>query len=129
MTGRKYTVGRDDSCDLIITEASAHVTRLHFELTVVNGKASIINRSDNGTFLNNGKLTKDIPYIISSNDTIALLHDSNPMFCFILLSHCTITFWVHSPLDLVKSNSLYLGTYSSQDHDNFCVRHKNWYAF
>ena len=42
---------------------------------------------------------------------------------------CTITFWVHPPLDLVKFNSLYLGTYSSQDHDNFCVRHKNWYVF
>jgi len=36
-----------------------------------------------------------------------------------LAMHCTIIFWVHPPSCFVKFNSSYLGTYSSQDYDNF----------
>ena len=103
MTGSNYTVGRDESCNLIVTKVSSypqqgstlnsmHISRLHFELTIVDGKPSIINRSNNGTYLNHGELTKDIPYLISNNDTIALLQESNPMFRFILLWSENLTY-------------------------------------
>ena len=96
VTGSNYTVGCDESCNLTVNEVSSyakqsstlnsmHISRLHFELTIVDGKPSIINRSNNGTYLNHGELTKDIPYLISNNDTIALLQESNPMFRFNLL--------------------------------------------
>jgi len=75
MKERKFTIGRDRSCDLIVTDDGKTVSRKHAELTITpRGRLFLIDcNSTNGTYLlQNGEARPIQQEYVAPGDTIQL---------------------------------------------------------
>lgn len=66
-----YTIGRDESCDICLSDPSNFISRNHAILKICkNGKYAIIDQSLNGTYVNGVKITpgKEVP--VTRKDSI-----------------------------------------------------------
>lgn len=69
---KKLTIGRDESCDIIIDDTTDMVSRCHAVLYIHPiGKMEIVPSGRNGTFLNGKELKKDKIYRVRRSDVIS----------------------------------------------------------
>ena len=72
-----FTIGKNAGIvDAALTYNQA-ISRLHCRITKLNGRYQITDLgSVNGTFVNGGRLTPNLPYQIENGDTVLLANSS-----------------------------------------------------
>lgn len=73
-----YTIGRDESCDIVISDSTNVISRQHATIRVEsNDKIFIIDQSRNGTYINGMKMSSNVEIPISRNDVVSFAHVYN----------------------------------------------------
>lgn len=66
------SIGRDESCDIVINDPDSVVSRKHALLKLYpTGKMEIVDLSTNGTFVNGNMISKNHPYVVKRKDVIS----------------------------------------------------------
>ena len=68
---RIYTIGRDESCDIVIVDSTNTVSRNHATLRIDGKRCYLTDQSTNGTYRNGIRLVPDIEYPVSKKDEIS----------------------------------------------------------
>lgn len=72
---KAYSIGRDQSCDIVINDSTDVVSRRHAVLNVLSwGKFTIIDQSSNGTYVNGIRITSNVPVPVTRKDIISFAH-------------------------------------------------------
>jgi pSer/pThr/pTyr-binding forkhead associated (FHA) protein len=72
---RTYSIGRDQGCNIVISDSTDVVSRCHALLNVTSmGKMFIIDQSTNGTYVNGIKITPRTPVPVTRRDIISFAH-------------------------------------------------------
>lgn len=70
-----YTIGRDESCDIIIDDTTDIVSRIHATLNSKgNGKFILVDQSRNGTYVNGIRMTANEEIPVTKKDVISFAH-------------------------------------------------------
>lgn len=73
-----YTIGRDESCDIVIPDSTDVISRLHATIRVEpNDKIFIIDQSRNGTYVNGMKMSSNVEIPVSRKDVVSFAHIYN----------------------------------------------------
>lgn len=73
-----YTIGRDESCDIVIPDRTDVVSRLHATIRIESGnKIFITDQSRNGTYVNGMKMSSNVEVPITRKDVISFAHVYN----------------------------------------------------
>ena len=73
-----YTIGRDESCDIVIPDNTDIISRLHATIRVEsNNKLFITDQSRNGTYINGMKMSSNVEIPVSRKDVVSLAHIYN----------------------------------------------------
>lgn len=68
---KAYSIGRDESCDIVIDDNESLVSRKHALLKVfLTGKMELVDMSSNGTFVNGHAIARNKPYPVTRKDVI-----------------------------------------------------------
>lgn len=66
-----YSIGRDETCDIVINNNESLVSRKHALLKVYfTGKMELVDMSSNGTFVNGRAIARNKPYPVTRKDVI-----------------------------------------------------------
>ena len=69
---RSISIGRDESCDVVIIDRTNVVSRRHAVITIDNfGRMTITDYSSNGTYINGIRMTENVAVPINRKDTIS----------------------------------------------------------
>ena len=72
---KTISIGRDESCDIVITDRTNVVSRRHAVITIDNsGKMTITDHSSNGTYVNGIKMSENVAVPITRKDNISFAH-------------------------------------------------------
>lgn len=72
-----YSIGRDDSCDIIIHDESNVISRTHAFLRIgKRGRYTISDQSMNGTYVNGIRISTGVEVPVLRTDTISFAHIS-----------------------------------------------------
>lgn len=72
---KTISIGRDESCDIVITDRTNVVSRRHAVITIDNsGKMTITDYSSNGTYVNGIKMSENVAVPITRKDNISFAH-------------------------------------------------------
>lgn len=75
MTMKTISIGRDESCDIVIADRTNVVSRRHAVITIDNsGKMTITDYSSNGTYVNGIKISENEAVPITRKNTISFAH-------------------------------------------------------
>ena len=75
MKMKVYSIGREASCDIVITDNSDATSRRHATLTVMpSGKMTITDQSRNGTYVNGIKISPNVAVPVTRKDNISFAH-------------------------------------------------------
>lgn len=74
---KTYSIGRDESCNIIIADSTNMVSRYHATLNVEGNKITIIDESTNGTFINGIKIASGTPVPVTRKDVISFAQVTN----------------------------------------------------
>lgn len=70
-----YTIGRDETCDIIIIDSSDVVSRVHATLkSNGNGKYTLVDQSRNGTYVNGIRMSTNEEIPITRKDVVSFAH-------------------------------------------------------
>lgn len=70
-----YTIGRDPSCDIVLSDKSDVVSRVHASLKVKGpGKFVIVDQGRNGTYVNGIKMSPNEEVPVTRKDQISFAH-------------------------------------------------------
>lgn len=70
-----YTIGRDETCDIIIRDNSDVVSRVHATLkSNGNGKYTLVDQSRNGTYVNGIRMSTNEEIPVTRKDVISFAH-------------------------------------------------------
>ncbi len=70
-----YSIGREAGCDIVINDLSNVVSRRHATLNVTStGKMTIIDLSQNGTYVNGMRISPNVPFPVSRKDNVSFAH-------------------------------------------------------
>lgn len=70
-----YTIGRDETCDIIIRDSSDVVSRVHATLkSNGNGKYTLVDQSRNGTYVNGIRMSTNEEIPITRKDVVSFAH-------------------------------------------------------
>lgn len=70
-----YTIGRDETCDIIIRDSSDVVSRVHATLkSNGNGKYTLVDQSRNGTYVNGIRMSTNEEIPVTRKDVISFAH-------------------------------------------------------
>lgn len=70
-----YTIGRDPSCDIVISDPTDVVSRVHATLKIKgNGKYLLSDQSMNGTYINGIKIEPNEEIPVTRKDVISFAH-------------------------------------------------------
>ncbi len=70
-----YTIGRDPSCDIVITDNTDVVSRVHASLKVKGaGKYVLVDQGRNGTYVNGIKMSPNEEIPVTRKDMISFAH-------------------------------------------------------
>lgn len=70
-----YTIGRDPSCDIVITDKTDVVSRVHASLKVKGrGKYILVDQGRNGTYVNGIKMSSNEEIPVTRKDVISFAH-------------------------------------------------------
>lgn len=67
---KSYTIGREETCSIVIPDSSQMVSRLHATLNVDGGKMTITDSSSNGTYINGIRISSGIPVPVTRKDVV-----------------------------------------------------------
>ena len=66
------SIGRDDSCNIVIDDPEMLISRKHALLKLYGtGKMEIVDMSTNGTFVNGLAVPKNKPYVVTRKDVVS----------------------------------------------------------
>lgn len=72
---KTYSVGRDINCDIVIDDSTDVISRRHALLNVTpSGKMTIVDQSNNGTYINGIRISSNAPVPVTRKDTISFAH-------------------------------------------------------
>lgn len=72
---KTISIGRDENCDIVITDRTNVVSRRHAVITIDNsGKMTITDHSSNGTYINGIKMSENVAVPITRKDAISFAH-------------------------------------------------------
>ena len=72
---KAYSIGREIGCDIIINDSTDVISRRHAVLNVSpSGKMTIIDQSQNGTYVNGIRITSNVPVPVTRKDNISFAH-------------------------------------------------------
>ena len=72
---KTISIGRDENCDIVITDRKNVVSRRHAVITIDNfGKMTITDYSSNGTYVNGIKMSENVAVPITRKDNISFAH-------------------------------------------------------
>lgn len=75
---KSYTIGRDTACDIIISDSTDVISRVHATIKVVGrGKYTIVDQSRNGTYINGIRMSSNEEIPVTRKDIISLAHVRN----------------------------------------------------
>lgn len=70
-----YTIGREESCDIVIPDNSDVISRLHATIRIESeDQIYITDQSRNGTYVNGMKISSNIEVPVSRKDAISFAH-------------------------------------------------------
>lgn len=70
-----YSIGREMGCDIVINDSTDVISRRHATLNVYpSGKMTIIDMSQNGTYVNGIKISPNVPVPVTRKDNISFAH-------------------------------------------------------
>lgn len=70
-----YSIGREQSCDIVIEDNTDIISRRHLLLNVYpSGKMTIIDQSQNGTYVNGMRIASRVPVPVTRKDNVSLAH-------------------------------------------------------
>ena len=70
-----YSVGREQNCDIVIEDNTDFISRRHLLINVYpSGKMTIIDQSQNGTFVNGIRISPRVPVPVTRKDNVSLAH-------------------------------------------------------
>ena len=70
-----YTIGRDESCDIVVSDSTDVISRLHATIRVEsNNKIYLTDQSRNGTYINGMKMSSNVEIPVSRKDVVSLAH-------------------------------------------------------
>lgn len=73
-----YTIGRDESCDIVIPDNTDIISRLHATIRVESyNKLFITDQSRNGTYINGMKMSSNVEIPVTRKDVISFAHIYN----------------------------------------------------
>lgn len=73
-----YTIGREESCDIVIPDQTDVVSRLHATLRIDSkGKYFLNDQSRNGTYINGMKMASNVEVPVSRKDVVSFAHIYN----------------------------------------------------
>ena len=68
---KSYTIGREETCNIVIPDASQMVSRLHATLTLDGSKMTITDSSSNGTYINGIRIAPGTPVPVTRKDVVS----------------------------------------------------------
>lgn len=68
---KSYSIGRDESCNIIVNDPTQLVSRRHAILNVNGRKMTIVDSSSNGTYINGIRITPGVPVPVTRKDVIS----------------------------------------------------------
>lgn len=70
-----YSIGREAGCDIVINDHSDVVSRRHAVLNVyASGKMTIVDQSQNGTYVNGIRISSNVPVPVTRKDKVSFAH-------------------------------------------------------
>lgn len=70
-----YTIGRDEGCDIVISDSTDVISRLHATIRVEsNDKIYLTDQSRNGTYINGMKMSSNVEIPVSRKDVVSFAH-------------------------------------------------------
>lgn len=70
-----YSIGREVGCDIVINDTTNVVSRRHAILNVTSsGKMTIVDQSQNGTYVNGIRISQNVPVPVTRKDNISFAH-------------------------------------------------------
>lgn len=67
---KSYTIGREETCSIVIPDSSQMVSRLHATLNVDGSKMTITDSSSNGTYINGIRISSGTPVPVTRADVV-----------------------------------------------------------
>lgn len=72
---KAYSIGRETGCDIVINDNTNVISRRHAILNVTSsGKMTIIDQSQNGTYVNGIRISANVPVPVTRKDNISFAH-------------------------------------------------------
>ncbi len=70
-----YSIGRESSCNIVISDRTDVVSRRHATLNVTStGKMTIVDQSQNGTYVNGMRIASNVPFPVTRKDSVSFAH-------------------------------------------------------
>ena len=70
-----YSIGREVGCDIVINDTTNVVSRRHAILNVASsGKMTIVDQSQNGTYVNGIRVSPNVPVPVTRKDNVSFAH-------------------------------------------------------
>jgi len=70
-----YSIGREVGCDIVINDRTDVISRRHAILNVMPfGKMTIVDQSQNGTYVNGIRIASNVPVPVTRKDNISFAH-------------------------------------------------------
>lgn len=70
-----YSIGRESGCDIVINDNTDVISRRHAVLNVSpSGKMTIVDQSQNGTYVNGIRISRNVPVPVTRKDNISFAH-------------------------------------------------------
>ena len=70
-----YSIGRESGCDIVINDNTDVISRRHAVLNVSpSGKMTIVDQSQNGSYVNGIRISRNVPVPVTRKDNISFAH-------------------------------------------------------
>lgn len=70
-----YSIGRDINCNIVIDDNTDVISRRHAVLSVApSGKMTIMDQSQNGTYVNGIRIASNVPVPVTRKDNVSFAH-------------------------------------------------------
>ena len=69
------SIGRENGCDIVLNDTTDVISRRHAILNIYpSGKMTITDQGHNGTYVNGIRITPNVPFPVTRNDTVSFAH-------------------------------------------------------
>ena len=90
-----YSIGREVGCDIVINDRTDVISRRHAILNVMPfGKMTIVDQSQNGTYVNGIRIASNVPVPVTRKDNISFAHVARLDWNMIPNTQAVIMRWI-----------------------------------